>query len=88
MKLRLVRRWARSLERSEEKKMMDADVQGDYQVMSVAVNKRMLWSSRRKIINKSRQRSRMGFKAVQRITTKEQEDSKLECRVKEKLERV
>ena len=45
---------SRSLERSEEKKMMQADMQGDYQAMSVAVNKRMLWPSRRKIINKSK----------------------------------
>ena len=29
--------------RSEEKKMMDTDVQGYYQATSVAVNKRMLW---------------------------------------------
>ena len=50
---------SRSLVRREEKKMMEADVQGDYQAMSVAVNKRMLWPSRRKIINKSRQRSMM-----------------------------
>ena len=45
---------------------MDADVQGDYQAMSVSVNKRLLWPSRRKTINKSRQRSRMRFKAVHR----------------------
>ena len=53
--------------------------------MSVAVNKRMLWPSRRKIINKSRQRSRMRLKLYIVITTKEQANSKLECRVKEKL---
>ncbi len=41
LKLRLVQSWARSLERSEEKKMMEADVQGDYQVMLVTANKRM-----------------------------------------------
>ena len=64
---------------------MEADAQGDYQAMSVAVNKRMLWPSRRKIINKSRQRSRMRLKLYIVITTKEQANSKLECRVKEKL---
>ena len=45
--------------------MMKADVQGDYQAMSVAVNKRMLWPSRRKIIN-MRASSRMRFKALHR----------------------
>ena len=54
----------RSLERSEEKKMMEADVQCDYQAMSVSVSKRLLWPSRRKTIDKSRQRLRKRFKAV------------------------
>ena len=40
---------------SVEKKMMEADVQGHCLIMSVAVNKRMLWSKRREIINNSRQ---------------------------------
>ena len=66
---------------SEVKKMMEADVQGHCLVMSVAVNKRMLWPRRRKIINNSRERSRMSIV----ITTKEQDNSKLECRVKENL---
>ena len=64
---------------------MEADVRGNYQAMSVAVNKRMHWPSRRKIMNKSRQRSRMRVKLYIDITTKEQENSKLECCVKEKL---
>ena len=63
--------------RSEAKKMMEADVQGRCLIMSVAVNKRMLWPRRRKIINNSRQRSRMRLKLCIVITTK--------CRVKEKL---
>ena len=70
---------------SEVKKMMEADVQGQCLRMSVAVNKRMLWSRRREIINKSRQRSGMRLKLCIVITTKEQDNSKLECRVKEKL---
>ena len=70
---------------SEEKKMMEADVQGHCLIMSVAVNKGVLWPRRRKIINNSRQRSRMRLKLCIVITTKEQENSKLECRVKEKL---
>ena len=70
---------------SEEKKMMEADVQRHCLIMSVAVNKRMLWPRRRKIINNSRQRSSMRLKLCIVITTKEQENSKLECRVKEKL---
>ena len=44
--------------------MMEADVQGDYQAMSVSVNKRLFWSSRRK--TKSRQRLRRRFEAVHR----------------------
>ena len=71
--------------RSEVKKMMEVDVQGHCLIMSVAVNKRVLWPRRRKIINNSRQRSRMRLKLCIVITTKEQENSKLECRVKEKL---
>ena len=55
--------------------------------MSVAVNKWMLWPRRREIINNSRQRSTLRLKLCIVITTKEQENSKLECRVKEKLVR-
>ena len=62
-------------------KMMEADVQGHclimLEIMSVAVNKRMLWPSR--------QRSRMRLKLYIVITTKVKENSKLACRVKEKL---
>ena len=71
--------------RSGVKKMMEADVQGHCLVMSVAVNKWMLWPSRQKIIINSRQRSRMRLKLCIVITAKEQENSKLECRAKEKL---
>ena len=61
--------------RSGVKKMMEADVQGHSQKMSVAVNKRRLWPSR--------QRSRMRLKLYIVITTKVRIISKLECRVKE-----
>ena len=57
--------------RSELKKMMEADVQGHCLIMSVAVNKRMLWSRGRKIMNNSRQRSRMTLKRCIVITTKQ-----------------
>ena len=51
------------------KKMMDADVQGHCLIMSVAVNKRMLWPSR--------QRSRMRLKLYIVITTKVKENFKV-----------
>ena len=63
--------------------MMETDVQGHCLIMSVAVYKRMPWPRRRTIINNSRQRSRMRVKLCIVITTKEQENSKLSCRVKE-----
>ena len=63
--------------KSGAKKMMEADVQGHCLIMSVAMNKRMLWPSR--------QRSRMRLKLYIVITTKVKENSKLACRVKEKL---
>ena len=69
---------------SEVKKMTEADVQGHCLIMLVAVNKRMLWPRRRKVINNSK-RLRMRLKLCIVTTTKEQENSKLECRVKEKL---
>ena len=69
--------------RSGVQKMMEADVQGHCLAMPVAVNKRLLWPRRRKIVTNSRQRSRMRLKLCIVITTKEQENSKLECRVKE-----
>ena len=65
---------SRSLERSEEKKMMDADVQGDYQVMSVVVNKRMLWPSRRKINNKKQTEIR---EEIQSFTPPSQRKSRI-----------
>ena len=71
--------------RSEVKKMMEADVQGHCLIMSVAVNKSLLCPRRRKIVKNSRQTSRMRLKLCIFITTKEQENSKLESRVKEKL---
>ena len=55
--------------RSEVKKMMEADVQGHCLIMSVAVNKRMLWPSR--------QRSRMRLKLYIVITTKVKENFKV-----------
>ena len=51
------------------KKMMDAVVQGHCLIMSVAVNKRMLWPSR--------QRSRMRLKLYIVITTKVKENFKV-----------
>ena len=48
--------------RSGVTKMMEADVQGHCLIVSVAVNKRMLWPSR--------QRSRMRLKLYIVITTK------------------
>ena len=63
--------------RSEVKKMMEADVQGHCLVMSVAVNKRMLWPKRLKIINNSRQRSRMRLKLCIFITTKVKDNFKV-----------
>ena len=51
---------------------MEADVQGHCLIVSVAVNKRMLWRS-------------MRLKLYIVITTKVKENSKLACRVEEKL---
>ena len=55
--------------RSGVKKMMEADVQGHSLIISVAVNKRMLWPSR--------QRSRMRLKLFIIITTKVKENFKV-----------
>ena len=55
--------------RSEVKKMLETDAPGHCLIMSVAVNKRMLWPSR--------QRSRMRLKLYIVITTKEQENFKV-----------
>ena len=55
--------------KSGVKKMMDAVVQGHCLIMSVAVNKRMLWPSR--------QRSRMRLKLYIVITTKVKENFKV-----------
>ena len=63
------------------KKMMEADVQGHCLILSVAVNKSMLWPRRRKNHQQKQTRSRMRVKLCIVITTKEQENSKLECRV-------
>ena len=55
--------------KSGVKKMMDADVQGHCLIMSVAVNKRMLWPSR--------QRSGMRLKLYIVITMKVKENFKV-----------
>ena len=57
--------------------MMEPDVQAHCLIMSVAVNKRMLWPRRQKIINNSRQSSRMGLKLCIVIASKEQENFKV-----------
>ena len=55
--------------RSGVKQMMEADVQGHCFIMSVAVNKRLLWASR--------QRSRMRLKLYIVTTTKVKENRKV-----------
>ena len=70
--------------RSEVKKMMEADVQGHCLIMSVAVNKRMLWPSR--------QRSRMRLKLyivhqkLEEKTVEDQTEDEVESHVDEAME--